>query len=149
MRRDRDAGPGLNELLIVKTLQAAPALDITQVSLNFAMFRSALAGGERLGAGPVLRAWRGLLIFLSHWFQIESIYRFNAKFRPIWEPRFVIYPNARDLPRIGISALQAEAFITLSLSLRHYLRTPRLLKTLRPRNRRAATATPKGVGVEQ
>ncbi|MFI6791821.1 phosphatidylglycerol lysyltransferase domain-containing protein [Nonomuraea sp. NPDC050383] len=113
MRRDRDADPGLNELLIVKTLQAAPAMGIAQVSLNFAMFRAALARGERLGAGPVLRAWRGLLLFLSHWFQIESLYRFNAKFRPIWEPRFLVYPNARDLPRIGASALQAEAFITL------------------------------------
>jgi lysyl-tRNA synthetase class 2 len=116
MRRDRGAEPGLNELLIVKTLQAAPGLGITQVSLNFAMFRAALARGERLGAGPVLRAWRALLVFLSHWFQIESLYRFNAKFRPIWEPRFVVYPNTRDLPRIGISALQAEAFITLGRS---------------------------------
>ncbi|MEV0198220.1 phosphatidylglycerol lysyltransferase domain-containing protein [Nonomuraea sp. NPDC050691] len=113
MRRDRDADPGLNELLIVKTLQAAPAMGVAQVSLNFAMFRAALARGERLGAGPVLRAWRGLLLFLSQWFQIESLYRFNAKFRPIWEPRFVVYPHARDLPRIGVSALQAEAFITL------------------------------------
>ncbi|MEV1169759.1 phosphatidylglycerol lysyltransferase domain-containing protein [Nonomuraea sp. NPDC049784] len=120
MRRDRDAEPGLNELLIAKTLQAAPALGIRQVSLNFAMFRAVLARGERLGAGPVLRAWRALLIFLSHWFQIESLYRFNAKFRPIWEPRFVVYPNARDLPRIGVSALQAEAFITLGGS--HWLR---------------------------
>ncbi|MBT2224625.1 phosphatidylglycerol lysyltransferase domain-containing protein [Nonomuraea sp. NEAU-A123] len=116
MRRDRDAEPGLNELLIVKTLQAAPAMGVEQVSLNFAMFRAVLARGERLGAGPVLRAWRGLLVFLSHWFQIESLYRFNAKFRPIWEPRFVVYPNARDLPRIGVSALQAEAFIKLGLS---------------------------------
>ncbi|MEQ4715353.1 phosphatidylglycerol lysyltransferase domain-containing protein [Nonomuraea sp. B19D2] len=124
MRRDRDAEPGLNELLIVKTLQAAPALGIAQVSLNFAMFRAVLARGERLGAGPVLRAWRALLIFLSHWFQIESLYRFNAKFRPIWEPRFVVYPNARDLPRIGISALQAEAFITLGRSQRGRLRLP-------------------------
>ncbi|MFC4011541.1 phosphatidylglycerol lysyltransferase domain-containing protein [Nonomuraea purpurea] len=125
MRRAHDADPGLNELLIVKTLQAAPSLGITQVSLNFAMFRAALARGERLGAGPVLRAWRGVLIFLSHWFQIESLYRFNAKFRPIWEPRFVIYPNARDLPRIGVSALQAEAFITVG-RFRRRLRLPRL-----------------------
>ncbi|MGR6923718.1 phosphatidylglycerol lysyltransferase domain-containing protein [[Actinomadura] parvosata] len=130
MRRDRAADPGLNELLIVKTLQAAPSLGITQVSLNFAMFRAALARGERLGAGPVLRAWRGVLLFLSHWFQIESLYRFNAKFRPIWEPRFVVYPNARDLPRIGVSALQAEAFLTLTRPLRPRpaLRTPLLTR---------------------
>ncbi|WP_344940193.1 phosphatidylglycerol lysyltransferase domain-containing protein [Sphaerisporangium flaviroseum] len=113
MRRDRDADPGLNELLIVKALQAAPALGVTRVSLNFAMFRSALARGERLGAGPVLRAWRGILVFLSRWFQIESLYKFNAKFKPYWEPRFLVYPTARDLPRIGLAALQAEAFLTL------------------------------------
>ncbi|MDH2425232.1 phosphatidylglycerol lysyltransferase domain-containing protein [Sphaerisporangium sp. TRM90804] len=111
MRRDRSADPGLNELLIVRTLQAAPSLGIARVSLNFAMFRSALARGERLGAGPVLRAWRRVLVFLSRWFQIESLYRFNAKFRPYWEPRFLVYPAARDLPRIGLSALRAEAFL--------------------------------------
>ncbi|GII86387.1 membrane protein [Sphaerisporangium siamense] len=115
MRRDRDADPGLNEFLIVKTLQAAPLLGVTRVSLNFAMFRSALARGERLGAGPVLRAWRGVLLFLSRWFQIESLYRFNAKFQPSWEPRFLLYPTARALPRIGLAALQAEAFLTVGV----------------------------------
>jgi lysyl-tRNA synthetase, class II len=115
MRRDRSADPGMNELLIVAALEAAPRLGITRVSLNFAMFRAALARGERIGAGPVLRAWRGLLVFLSRWFQIESLYRFNAKFRPGWEPRFVVYRTSRDLPRIGLAALQAEGFLSLAL----------------------------------
>ncbi|MEU7108636.1 phosphatidylglycerol lysyltransferase domain-containing protein [Streptomyces sp. NPDC046215] len=115
MRRDRSADPGMNELLIVASLQAAPELKIKQVSLNFAMFRSALERGERLGAGPVLRGWRGLLIFLSRWFQIESLYKFNEKFRPRWEPRFVVFPNSRDLPRIGFAMMQAEGFVTLSM----------------------------------
>ncbi|MER5646905.1 phosphatidylglycerol lysyltransferase domain-containing protein [Streptosporangium sp. NPDC002524] len=115
MRRDHEADPGLNDLLIVKALQAAPALGVSMVSLNFAMFRAALARGERLGAGPILRVWYGVLVFLSRWFQIESLYRFNAKFQPLWKPRFLVYPAARDLPRIGVSALQAEAFISLFL----------------------------------
>ncbi|MFI6875045.1 phosphatidylglycerol lysyltransferase domain-containing protein [Streptomyces sp. NPDC050400] len=113
MRRDRTAEPGLNELLIVAALRAAPGLGIARVSLNFAVFRAALARGERLGAGPVLRWWRALLVFLSRWFQIESLYRFNAKFRPQWQPRFVVYPTARDLPRIVWACLQAEAFVVL------------------------------------
>jgi lysyl-tRNA synthetase class 2 len=111
MRRDREADNGLNELLIVAALQAAPAYGVTRLSLNFAVFRSALERGERLGAGPVTRAWRGLLVFVSRWFQIESLYRFNAKFRPVWEPRFVCYPTARDLPRVALAALEAEAFL--------------------------------------
>ncbi|MFI8947417.1 phosphatidylglycerol lysyltransferase domain-containing protein [Streptomyces sp. NPDC053750] len=122
MRRDRAADPGMNELLIVAALQAAPKFGIERVSLNFAMFRAALARGEKIGAGPVLRAWRGLLVFLSRWFQIESLYKFNAKFRPRWEPRFVVYRASADLPRIGFAAMQAEGFVTLGLPLPRFLR---------------------------
>ncbi|WP_445526618.1 phosphatidylglycerol lysyltransferase domain-containing protein [Streptomyces cyslabdanicus] len=122
MRRDRSADPGMNELLIVAALQAAPKLGITRISLNFAMFRSALARGEKIGAGPVLRAWRGLLVFLSRWFQIESLYKFNAKFQPRWEPRFVVYRASSDLPRIGFAAMQAEGFVNLALPLPRFLR---------------------------
>lgn len=124
MRRDRSADPGMNELLIVASLQASPGLKIERVSLNFAMFRSALARGEKIGAGPVLRMWRGLLVFLSRWFQIESLYKFNAKFQPRWEPRFVVFRNTRDLPRISFAAMQAEGFVNIAL--------PRLFPRRRP-----------------
>ncbi|MFH9299202.1 phosphatidylglycerol lysyltransferase domain-containing protein [Streptomyces sp. NPDC017520] len=134
MRRDRSADPGMNELLIVASLQAAEGLGVARVSLNFAMFRSALARGEQLGAGPVLRCWRGLLIFLSRWFQIESLYRFNAKFKPRWEPRFVVFRTSRDLPRIGIAAMRAEGFVNLSL--------PRPFRPRRPRPCGHARRTP-------
>ncbi|MFF9267966.1 phosphatidylglycerol lysyltransferase domain-containing protein [Streptomyces rochei] len=130
MRRDRAADPGMNELLIVAALQAAPRLGIARVSLNFAMFRAALARGEKIGAGPVLRVWRGLLVFLSRWFQIESLYKFNAKFRPRWEPRFVVYRASADLPRIGFAAMQAEGFVTLTL--------PRFLRRGAPARRPCA-----------
>lgn len=137
MRRDRSADPGLNELLIVEALQHAPELGVENVSLNFAMFRSALARGERIGAGPVLRGWRGLLVFLSRWFQIESLYKFNAKFQPEWVPRFLVFRNSRDLPRIGFAAMQAEGFVTLSLPL------PDALQRFLPgRAKRAAHSAP-------
>jgi lysyl-tRNA synthetase class 2 len=111
MRRDRTADAGVNDLLIVAALHAAPDLGIARLSLNFAAFRSALDRGERLGAGPVLKLWRRVLVFASRWFQIESLYRFNAKFQPQWQPRYVVYPGARDLPRVALAALEAEAFL--------------------------------------
>jgi lysyl-tRNA synthetase class 2 len=111
MRRDRTADNGLNELLIARAVEAAPTLGVRRISLNFAVFRSALERGERLGAGPLLRAWRRVLLLASRWFQIESLYRFNAKFQPRWEPRFVCYPSAADLPRVAVAALEAEAFL--------------------------------------
>ena len=111
MRRDRAAQPGLNDFLIVEAIKRAPDLGVKRISLNFAMFRAALERGERIGAGPVLRAWRSLLLVASRWFQIESLYKFNAKFCPEWVPRFVVYTGTRDIPRIGLAALEAEAFV--------------------------------------
>ncbi len=111
MRRDRSAQPGLNDFLITETIKAAPALGVKRISLNFAVFRAALERGERIGAGPVLKAWRRLLVFMSRWFQIESLYKFNAKFSPEWEPRFFVFTSSKDAPRIALAALEAEAFL--------------------------------------
>jgi lysyl-tRNA synthetase class 2 len=111
MRRDRAAQPGLNDFLIVETIKNAQDLGVKRVSLNFAAFRAALERGERIGAGPVLRAWRRTLLFMSRWFQIESLYKFNAKFCPAWVPRFIVFTGTRDVPRIALAALEAEAFL--------------------------------------
>ena len=111
MVRDREAEPGLNELLIVKAMQAAKDLGIVRASLNFAVFRSALERGEKLGAGPITRMWRSVLVFFSRWYQIESLYKFNSKFQPEWVPRFVAFKNTRDIPRVGLAYAEAEGFI--------------------------------------
>ncbi|MFI1796043.1 phosphatidylglycerol lysyltransferase domain-containing protein [Streptomyces sp. NPDC020379] len=111
MRRDRDSENGLMEFMVIELLQQAKGLGITQVSLNFAMFRSVFERGSRLGAGPVLRIWRSLLSFFSRWWQIESLYRANAKYRPIWEPRFMLFEKSSDLLRIGIASARAEGFL--------------------------------------
>jgi lysyl-tRNA synthetase class 2 len=111
MRRDRDSENGLMEFMVIQLLQRAEEIGITQVSLNFAMFRSVFERGSKLGAGPVLRMWRSLLGFFSRWWQIESLYRANAKYRPIWEPRFMLFEKSADLLRIGLAAGRAEGFL--------------------------------------
>ncbi|MFF9812667.1 phosphatidylglycerol lysyltransferase domain-containing protein [Streptomyces sp. NPDC014006] len=111
MRRDRDSDNGLMEFMVIELLRRAGEIGITQVSLNFAMFRSVFERGARLGAGPVLRLWRSLLSFFSRWWQIESLYRANAKYRPIWEPRFLLFEKSADLLRIGLASARAEGFL--------------------------------------
>jgi len=133
MRRDKAAQPGLNDFLIVETIKAAPGLGVKRISLNFAVFRAALERGERIGAGPVLKAWRSVLIFMSKWFQIESLYKFNAKFCPVWQPRFFVFPSSKDAPRIALAALEAEAFLVWPrLELRRIARKLGLAKVRRP-----------------
>jgi lysyl-tRNA synthetase class 2 len=111
MRRDRSTENGIIELMVTDLMAQAPALGVARVSLNFAVFRNVFARGERLGAGPVLRLWRSILMQASRFWQIESLYRANAKFQPEWVPRFVCFRSAVDLPAVSLAALRAEAFL--------------------------------------
>jgi lysyl-tRNA synthetase, class II len=111
MRGDRTADNGITEFMVVSAIQAAPALGVRRISLNFAVLRSVFARAEELGAGPVLRLWHRLLGVASRLWQIESLYRANAKYQPTWQPRYLCFPTARDLPRIAVAVLSAEAFL--------------------------------------
>jgi lysyl-tRNA synthetase class 2 len=110
-RRNPDLANGVMELMIAELLAAAPTRGISRVSLNFAVCRSSLARGERIGAGPFMRAWVRMLLVASRWWQIASLYRANAKFRPAWEPRFICFRLARDLGPIIGAALAIEGFL--------------------------------------
>ncbi|MFD1657576.1 phosphatidylglycerol lysyltransferase domain-containing protein [Streptomyces caeni] len=113
MRRDRNCENGLMEFMVIELLLRAREIGVERVSLNFAMFRSVFERGSRLGAGPVLRLWRSVLTFFSRWWQIESLYRANAKYRPVWEPRFLLFEKSSDIPRIGVASARAEGFLTV------------------------------------
>ncbi|MFI1091036.1 phosphatidylglycerol lysyltransferase domain-containing protein [Streptomyces sp. NPDC020917] len=111
MRRDRDSENGLMEFMVLDLIERSREVGVERLSLNFAMFRSVFEDGARLGAGPVLRMWRSALMFFSRWWQLESLYRANAKYRPIWEPRFLLFAKSAHLPRIGLASARAEGFI--------------------------------------
>jgi lysyl-tRNA synthetase class 2 len=111
MRRAPDADNGVVELMVTTLLEACPALGVQRISLNFAVFRWVFERGGRIGAGPVLRLWHRVLTAAGRFWQIESLFRANAKYRPVWEPRFVCFRDAGDLPRVLLAALRAEAFL--------------------------------------
>ena len=112
MMREKEVDPGVTELMIVETVESARSNNITHISLNFAAFRSLFERAEKINAGPIVRTTRNIIRFLSNWFQVESLYRFNAKFQPKWQTRYVLYPKAKDLVSVAWAALRAERFIT-------------------------------------
>jgi len=111
MRRDDHAPSGVNELMITRLMAAGPGLGVTQVSLNFAVFREAIERSERIGAGPVTKLWGRLLRLVSRGTQVDALYRFNAKFEPEWRRRYLVYPPAGGLPRVTWAYLRAESFV--------------------------------------
>ena len=119
MRRSPQSPNGTVELMVSDLMQQADTIGVNRVSLNFAMFRSAFEEGARLGAGPVARLWRALLVFFSRWWQLETLYRSNMKYQPHWVPRYACYDDARLVPRVGVASVIAEGFLVLPFSRRN------------------------------
>ncbi|MFB0632597.1 bifunctional lysylphosphatidylglycerol synthetase/lysine--tRNA ligase LysX [Streptomyces sp. AB3(2024)] len=113
MRRDRAAPNGVMEFMVAELCAAAPGLGVRRISLNFAVFRSAFEEGGRIGAGPVLKMWRRLLLFFSRWWQLEALYRSNVKYGPEWFPRFLCYQDAGSLARVSLASGIAEGFVSV------------------------------------
>jgi lysyl-tRNA synthetase class 2 len=114
MRRERDTPNGLTEFLVARAIELLRERGVREVSLNFAAFARVLHSPE----GLAQRAARRLLLFGDRFFQIESLYRFNAKFFPRWEPRYFMFDGFRKLPRAGLAAAWAEGHLprpTISL----------------------------------
>jgi lysyl-tRNA synthetase, class II len=100
---------GFNEWLVCEAVAWARANGFDQVSLNFAPFAALLAPEAVLS--PVQRMQRTALLRLKGHFQLDNLLLFNRKFFPRWQRRFVVYERRRDLPRVGIAALAAEAYL--------------------------------------
>jgi lysyl-tRNA synthetase, class II len=131
MRRSPQSPNGTIELMVTELLQQSEGIGVSRVSLNFAMFRSAFEQGAQLGAGPVARLWRALLVFFSRWWQLETLYRSNMKYKPEWAPRYACYEDARVVPRVGVASVIAEGFLILPFSRRdeqhtgHHIAAPK------------------------
>ena len=110
MPRVRESTPnGFNEWLICETVAWAREHGFERVSLNFSPFAALLAPETDLSALQEIQ--RRALLRLKGRFQLDNLLAFNRKFFPRWERRFIVYERRRDLPRVGIAALAAEAYL--------------------------------------
>ena len=111
MRRDRLAPSWLNDFLVVEAARRLPELGVLRLSLNFSFLRTMLAAGAEPGAAGRLLLARWLLRRLSGPFQIESLYRFNRKFCPDWQPRYLAVEAPEELPWVALAILRAEGLL--------------------------------------
>jgi lysyl-tRNA synthetase class 2 len=111
MRRDRAAENGITEFMVAGMVDACRDLGIARISLNFAMFRGIFSAAERVGAGPVMRLTGAVLSVASKFWQLESLYRSNAKYLPRWVPRYMCQSQSMTVTRAAIAAGVAEGFL--------------------------------------
>lgn len=101
---------GVNERLIVDVIEYARNHGYGKVSLNFAAFRPLLAQArsEPESLTRTQRAAIHAIGLLDPLIQVDSLYRFNDKFQPGWNPRAVLVGSWLDLPRFAVAALGLE-----------------------------------------
>ena len=108
MRRDRGEHPnGLLDFVIVRTIEHVRDTGGRGLCLNFATMRGVLAGEQKLGHFNQAAKWA--LRQSSGSMQIESLWKYNAKFNPSWQPRYAVYQAAADVPSAIAAMATAEA----------------------------------------
>ncbi|MDO5677511.1 MAG: phosphatidylglycerol lysyltransferase domain-containing protein [Propionibacteriaceae bacterium] len=84
---------------------------VERVSLNFAALRHVFARAEDVAAAPVERMNSRVLSLLDRWWQLERLYRANAKYRVSWAPRYIALPSPLALPQVAVAGMVAEGFL--------------------------------------
>ena len=96
--------PLVNQPMMDHIIRLLKEHGLEELSLNFAAFAKWMHSPSRRHERVL-----GKLIALGNpFFQIESLYRFNAKFFPRWEPRYLLYEGALGLPRAALAVMWAE-----------------------------------------
>jgi lysylphosphatidylglycerol synthetase-like protein (DUF2156 family) len=109
MRRDDGEHPnGLIDFAVVQTIRELQRRGMEGLGLNFATMRAVLAGEAGEGTTQRIQAW--LLRRMGDSMQIESLWRFNAKFDPDWQPRYAIYDAPENALAVAIAVARAESF---------------------------------------
>ncbi len=108
MRRDVGEHPnGIIDFALVSTINHLRQRGDHGLSLNFAALRSIL-DGER-GDGVTQRVERWAVRRMSGFLQIETLWRFNAKYEPAWLPRYVVYDTPEFLVPAVLAMMRAES----------------------------------------
>lgn len=107
MRRSTAAGVpnGVTDFMIVKTAEHVREAGGRALALNFAVLRTLVAGELE---GRVADLGRELVSRLGSRSQVESLWRFNAKYDPTWRPRYVVVDAVLQLATEGLAIARAE-----------------------------------------
>ncbi|MGH3776105.1 MAG: lysine--tRNA ligase [Pseudonocardiaceae bacterium] len=111
MRHDPGAPNGMTEFLIACTAQALGERGVVRLSMNFAVWGRLFA--DDIPVTPAQRLARRAVSVINPFFQIKSLYDFNAKFDPEWLPRVLAFRRPTDLARVGLLYAGAEGFLAV------------------------------------
>jgi len=117
MPRRGDLPNGMAAWLVAKTVEFARANGYVGVSLNFSPLAGLLDTTDVSVRGRFERRAIGVLKRTLS-LQLDNLYLFNRQFQPDWHPRYLVYEQRGDLPRIAVAAMAAEGYLPFSARIR-------------------------------
>ena len=107
-RRESDPTNGLIDFVVVETIEHLRHLGYHGLGLNFATLRTVVSGES--DDRPLARVERWAVGRLGDSMQIESLWRYNEKFRPAWRPRYAVIESRADIPAVMMAFARAESW---------------------------------------
>ena len=107
-RRESDPTNGLIDFVVVETIEHLRRLGHHGLGLNFATLRTVVSGES--DDRPLARVERWAVGMLGDSMQIESLWRYNEKFRPSWRPRYAVIESRADIPAVMMAFARAESW---------------------------------------
>ncbi len=107
MRRREDVPNGIMDYLFVKVFQRAKQQGYARFSLGMAPMSGF---EEREHASLEERAIHNFFQRLNFLFSYEGLRHYKGKFAHCWEPRYIIYRNPLDLPRLAIAIGRVSSY---------------------------------------
>jgi lysyl-tRNA synthetase class 2 len=101
---------GIMDFLVIETLKHVAANGGGGLDLNFAIMRSVVSGEH---TGWLARLGRTTLARSAGQAEIESLWRFNAKYRPRWVPRYAVLGSLDAMAGQGFVMANAEGITEL------------------------------------
>ncbi|GAA0248810.1 phosphatidylglycerol lysyltransferase domain-containing protein [Cryptosporangium japonicum] len=112
-RTDRELPNGLTDFVLIETIHHLKTRGEWGLGLNFAVMRAVLAG-ER-GEGRLSELQRQLLRRFSDGTQMETLWHYNEKFRPLWRPRYVVLSDLSNVAPQGLAIAGAEGLTEIPI----------------------------------
>ena len=104
MRRAGQTAPGTMELLLSLSIDYLKGRGAEMISLGLAPMGNVNQENQT--------SLKSIVDFLTHRFgnlsQSQSLFKFKEKFHPTWESRYLVYPNALSLPKVGLALYEAH-----------------------------------------
>lgn len=106
MRRRGRVEVGTMDFLFISMLEHFKAQGYNGFNLGL----SALSGvGETPKSPRLEKALRYLYGHLNRFYNFKGLHGFKEKFRPRWEPRYLIYPSLAALPDVVVGLVRADS----------------------------------------